>query len=501
MQRITESLAREILPLVQAMKHEDFERMIVDHLDRRREDFVNVKKGPRGRDGGSDITALLVAPDNQPRKVSVQCKRYKSTSLSSEDVSDTFQGITNTASDLGILASSQELSQSARDYIQGLGRRWGAEIRWEEWCGTGLMKTLLRFPSVLLEYFPGIRSRLPLKHEWEPACPGFEIVTGQEPPSGSPERFYNGFPPAWSDLAGNHDIGRRSYDSVLRIVKNISAPSPGKVPGGVITGSAGAGKTTLLRRAGFDAARSGMLTIILKNDWRTYSSGLALQVGELARISKSRVLVLVDDVADLGARRLEGMLRELAEEGVPACFLFAEESGPWNFVLKYVPSVRDMRPSHVRLTELLDSERDELVDRILQYEHDGLIQSHCRLTRSERLGLFEAAEHQMVVALFKLRHGANFRTIIEREYDRIPDALTQSLYATVCYLCGRFGFAIPENLALKQTGINQPTQIDLFVAVTKDLLVEEAGLLKWTPLSRPFFARNKLIFGGVCLVV
>ena len=25
--------------------------------------------------------------------------------------------------------------------------------------------------------------------------------------------------------------------------------------------------------------------------------------------------------------------------------------------------------------------------------------------------------------------------------------------------------------------------------------------LKWTPLSRPFFARNKLIFGGVCLVV
>lgn len=85
----------------------------------------------------------------------------------------------------------------------------------------------------------------------------FELVPASATPTIDTPRFLYGYPPSWSDLAAQIDIGRSLTSEIIKEVeKRFNEPLPvDRLI--LLLEETGAGKTTVLRRVAFDLAQRG----------------------------------------------------------------------------------------------------------------------------------------------------------------------------------------------------------------------------------------------------
>jgi tetratricopeptide (TPR) repeat protein len=475
---ITEPLITKILEKFNDLTPEEFVSLIVEHLDRR-SDYFDVQPGPpRGADKKVDIFAMMRSLTDVPRRVAFQCKRYRRSPLNSSAIHQTVEAILYKEADEGVIVSTSEPTMGAQEAILQW-RRDGKVLQYEQWCGRGLVRNLVtNTPSVLIRYFPELRLLLPTGHEFGPLCPSFEIVIPIPSQDGtSADKFYDGHPPSWQNLAANHDIEREIYVKPGGIRDGIHELLNG--PEGVHTvaflGVAGTGKTALLRRLGFDIASRGYLVLRLLEDWLFTNSSLSKQIKDVVRVSDSPVLVLVDNAADLVFERnlFQATLREL-ETTKAVVVALSEQPDRWNSAIRRTSFLtQNENYSSYYVHNLLPSECESLVDRILKYEQDGTVSKvYCALSREERLDMCQGmADRQLLIAMIQMRHGASFQRIIQNEYERIPMAEAKEAYLLTCYF-QTFNLPLPIDLLLRTLGIKSVLSVQEFEEASEGLLIE-----------------------------
>jgi tetratricopeptide (TPR) repeat protein len=477
---ISEPLIGQILEKLKSLSSTDFVDLVVEHLDHR-SDYFEVEPGPpKGPDRKVDIFAMRRSPTDVPRRVVFQCKLYRKTNLDSQAVYQTVQAILYKDADEGVIVSTREPTIDAKETIEQF-QRDGKVIDYKQWCGRGLVLNLVSVsPSVLVRRFPELRGRLPTAHEYSHLCPSFEIVVPTiEPINLKADRFYNGFPPTWENLAAAHDIERDVYTNEDGILKQVLRRLGDKA--GVWTlallGVGGTGKTTILRRLGFDVAEQGHLVLRLVDDWFATNASLSKQIKDVVRLADTPALVLLDNCADLVFERnlFQATFREL-ETTRPVVVVLGEQPDRWNSALRRISSLnRQGNYSVHTIHHLLPSECELLVDRILSYEQDGtLSETYCELSRQERLSLCQdIADRQLLVAMMQMRRGTQFRKIIQNEYERIPMAEAKEAYLLTCYFRA-YNISLPIDLLLRSLRVRSPMSVQEFKESSEGLFIENS---------------------------
>jgi tetratricopeptide (TPR) repeat protein len=474
---IPEVLIQDVLAKLKSLSDKDFVNLIQEHL-RMRADFSNVEPGPAGPDEKVDILATLQIAGEPPRKIAFQCKRYTTTPLTDSHVNEVFMGMTHKGADEGVLVSTRKLTLTGERLAAKIFSEYARRIQYRDWCEGGLCLNLIgNTPSVLVRWFPELLRKLPIAHELGHLCPSFEIVPViQARQAVRADRFFNGFPPSWENLSAGHDIERQTYtgpEGAKKLILSMLAKNDGPLLVAYL-GSGGCGKTTLLRRTGFDLAREGSVVLRLTEDWRLVPASLSKQIGDIRRTTASPVVILIDNAGDLAldVDILNGTISELSEHK-NVVIVLAEQLDRWHSALRRLPLLVNGVNYFPRFVHhLLHTECETLVDKILEYESNGTLSEKLSdLSRGERLQLCtNVADRQLLVAMFQMRHGLQFRRIMEREYDRIPTVQGKDAYAYVCYFNG-FGLPLPLNLILRALKISGAVS-------TQELLDSTDGLFR-----------------------
>jgi tetratricopeptide (TPR) repeat protein len=477
---VTQALIESVLARMNQLSPERFVDLIVDHL-RRRDDFHNVEPGPtRGRDQRVDIFALHRVGDEPPVRAIFQCKHYTSKSPNAKDVTEVVEGIGLKKADEGYLVSTGYLTPDGRQAADNTPDVFGKRVHYQDWCHQGLVFNFIKnTPSILVRWFPDLRSQLEWTHEHSPLCPSFEIVPSRanSPSAVKADRFYDGYPPTWEELFACLDIDRTVYSQEQGIRWRARQLLAGRSATSVVLllGVAGTGKTTLLKRLAVDMTTLGVLTLRLRDDWLLSAASLAQQIQDVARESGSALLILMDNAADLVFDRniLQRTIREL-EPSQPVVFALADQPDRWNLARRQLSCLNEGENYFPeRLHHLFQNECEGLVDRILQYESDGTLSVRCNLSRSERLALCNViSERQLLIAMLQMRHGTEFRKIIEREYELIPTEEGKSAYSLVCYF-NTFRLSLPINLVLRALRIEGHIAIERLRNSTQGLFGED----------------------------
>jgi len=222
--------------------------------------------------------------------------------------------------------------------------------------------------------------------------------------------------------------------------------------------------------------KAGFITLRLREDWLAIRASVAKQIEAIVHRTSGGVLVVLDNASDLHveARMLQGTLSEIQPDW-PVVLVMGEQPDRWQYVCREVPYARGIAESSlVRVHQLLPSECNALVDRILTYEAEGTLTKQPRaLTRDERLQLCVGeADRHFLVAMMQMRHGGRFGELIRTEFDRVPTAEAQEAYGAVC-LFNDYGVSIPESVALEAFGATTASAIQALRDATTGLLVSD----------------------------
>lgn len=315
----------------------------------------------------------------------------------------------------------------------------------------------------------------------------FTVVQRKSPVPGlTADHFFSGFRPDWLDLAADFDIPRNVYtrpDGISSCLAEMLKQKESPLRALGIVGAGGAGKSTLLRRIAYDAAdKLNALVLMPKPNWTAASNDILSQLRHACGTSFQPVVMVLDDLAehlDEGST-LPVLLQEA--ERLAVVLLFAEHPDQWRRILKKLPTLAEQSVcARFSVHGLSDAEAESLVDRILNYEDRGILTpvASRQLSRQQRLELCKtSADRQLVVAMLQMRYGEKFRTIIEREYNRVPSLGGQNAYALVAYFEG-LHLPPPVSLLLRVTHADAtPVATTEFFECTDGLFVEEAESLR-----------------------
>jgi hypothetical protein len=186
----------------------------------------------------------------------------------------------------------------------------------------------------------------------------FDLVPAQTSVDSKALKFSYGNPPAWSDLAGNWDVGRSLTARVRPIVEAmISRDLPER--GIVILDTVGVGKTTVARRVAFDMAAKGFKVLecsaLSRIDQRTTAASLDLIDGP--------VILLVDNFAEQAAS-IAGVLA--SAEKADVVFLGAERSYREHHITRAFGDIR------YRTINGLTMSREEAEQLVANYTRRGM---------------------------------------------------------------------------------------------------------------------------------
>jgi len=488
---------KTVLEYLTNLSDQEFVNLMVRHLDFRA-DFLDVVEGPPGPDAGVDIVAKRRVVGGGLVDVAVQCKCYaKQPSVSRSAAASFLDGMRRKGIRHGLLIATVTPSDSARDSCES-AKTDGYYVEWRDWTGHGLVHTLLLHTPSLLLNIPALTEIIPLPFVVAQYCPSFEVVEPVSPVgTGYADRFYNGFPPTWIDLELGFDIQRIQYTKEDGLKKTaMSALAEGRRLTYAVLGVSGTGKTTLLRRLAYDAAKADHLALRLRDDWIAVKSPIAKQVETVLEKTQRSVLVIIDNASDLHFKAgvLEGTLLELKPDW-PVVVLLADQPDRWQYMSREVPYARGVPESKIlRLHQLMQTECEALVDRILRYEEDETLRERtCSLSRAQRLQLcIEDADRQFLVAMLQLRHGMRFKELIKNELARIPTERARETYSTVC-LFNNYGLSIPEPLVLKAFGADTALSIQSLKDATTGLLISDwLGLRARHPRIARIVARHAI---------
>lgn len=265
--------------------------------------------------------------------------------------------------------------------------------------------------------------------------------------------FHHGFNPEWSAVEQGFDAKRDLTDALLvdHFIEMKDAEDE-KTQFVLVKAHAGAGKTILLQRLAWDAAAEfDCHCIFIK------PNGLvdAASIQELIGLTKERLFLFVDDVAD-HSEEVESLLRTIGPEGRRLTVVAAERINEWSFcdrLNQYVTD--DYEMSYLSSTE---------IDRLL-----ALLDKNSALGTLEHLdadGRREAfadrAGRQLLVALHEATLGKPFEDIIEDEYNAVQPDRARRIYLTICVL-NRLNVSVRAGIVARIHGIPfQQFQRDFF---------------------------------------
>lgn len=468
----------ELVRCLDELTEPKFVELVAEHLEAR-DDFDHIEIGPRGPDRGADIIAdHRMSTDSVPRRTVFQLKHYTARAPNSNAVADLLKGMALKEAQEGILVSTRPPTDDAREHIRAM-RKQNQFIAYDPWCGRNLARTLLRTPRVVSKFFPDLGIPFLHEKEIEVACPSFEVVPKLSDISvaSNADSFYSGHPPSWGELRAQFDIPRDVYaeGSELRskLASLLTRPAITVVS---VTGVAGSGKTTLLKRIALDTAENGIPALKLREDWLETPVSLARQVSDASRLSNSPLLVLVDNASDLVFERniFDRTIRELRSSvsDKSIVVICSDETHRWAAASRRVPSLSLSHKATVH--HLLASECQRLVDSILMLEKASKLTTITDMSREGRLHLCETpAERQLLVAMYQMRHGEQFKVIMRAEYERVPLSESRMAYGLVSQLQS-LSLAAPKRAILEAVGVRTAEQIAEFAATTNGLLVEDA---------------------------
>lgn len=432
---------------IEAMKGlspEEFVDLIGDYL-RALPEYHSVVQGPiLGPDGGIDISAKIKDSFGEESTVVFQCKRYTAMAPSASDVGSFVVGMSREKASAGVIASTTPMGISARNAARDLSP--SHKIYWKDWCGLDLVRKMAeKVPGLLKSRFPELSKLLPVQHELAEIIPSFELVApNMEHDDDNCELFYSGWQPTWANLSSSRDIIRSIYSgpggilqTAIDGIKLLGDQAPRPV-GIMLSGVAGSGKSVILHRLAYDLAQMGRTVIRLRSGayWNATHS-LSMQIENLLGHIDGPLSIMMDDISDFGGAEfgaLAAFVRDVAPLNV--FLMLGDQSDRWWItrrnlsLLKPTSSLKEFCVTHLNNIEC-----ESLVDRILQYETEGLIAKRCGLNREQRMQYASGvAERQMLVAMLQMRFGNKFEDIIIREQKRIPSEKGQELYIWVSYL-------------------------------------------------------------------
>lgn len=461
------SILDVVLDRLSGLSGEEFQDLIYEYLLCCPMQFHSVVRGPySGPDGGVDIKATARFPTGSEHRIIFECKGGKSPPGRDAAASLLLAAATTGAREAVLVSPSQVTNSFAT-----AANEVRDKIEYKNWTHHNLASSLIeRAPQLLLRHWPELRPSIPFRPPGSELVSAFEII---EPAKAgeSADRFYDGYTPLWSDLEANFDIPRleyiRSEGLKEAVTAHLNSGEGIKLIG--IRGAAGAGKSTVLRRAAYDLAKSGFDSLRLLDDWQCSGTALSRQITEYAEERKVPIIISIDSASQLNLvdSKLDSLLVELANSALPApiAVVVADEINHWHRLRASVEQLSAYGRCQVfTVDQLLDDEISELVDRIWEYEENGCLRTrHCELTRAERINLCSTEfDRYLIVAMLRMRHGAGFRELLYKEYDRLAGSSQAQLgYALLCYF-GSLGLSIPSPLLYRASEVTNAVDAHKF---------------------------------------
>lgn len=256
--------------------------------------------------------------------------------------------------------------------------------------------------------------------------------------------FYRGYSDDWSFLAANLDSRRSIVDSILKSVFLSSGSEQGVIVS-ALTGYAGAGTTVALKRIAWDAVKNHEKSVLYLSGQGLFRADL---IEELADLINERLFVIVDD-APSHAETLTKSIRQFKLNGRNISFLLAGRTNEWN---NHCETLDPFVDTALEIGDLRTREIIELIEKLEIHHCLGVLSDY---TRDERIKIFEdsqAANRQLLIALFHATQGKNLAEIAHDEYNRIEPRKAQEIYADICTL-NRFGAPVRAGLIARLSNI------------------------------------------------
>jgi tetratricopeptide (TPR) repeat protein len=344
--------------------------------------------------------------------------------------------------------------------------------------------------GILAETFPTLRTRIGFPDRLLQLAPAFHQIQAAQfgPASSLADRFLDGFPPNWGDLAAQFDLPRELYDGPRGLRSAVGTAlnaEQARLTLFSIVGVAGAGKSTMLRRLAYDAAVSGFSVLSLRPDWVNSSIPIFKQLVDMLEFVGTPSIVILDNAAQLF--RDEQLRADVIEDLLsrnpnPTVLIAADEPQHWYAIdRKNIGTHENFSHTSHHLGQLSEAECELLVDHLIKLETNGNVtmRAGAFLDRDARLSLCKRhAQRQMLIALLQLRHGKGFITIIRNEFERLAQFPSyQAAYGTASFAQTLFG-SVPETLLLRINEIKGFLEIGNFWRQMEQLLTRtEVGIV------------------------
>lgn len=259
-----------------------------------------------------------------------------------------------------------------------------------------------------------------------------------------PKAFYRGYFEDWSAIENNLDVRRTLADDITS--EAILADADNQEIDQqlfAITGHAGSGKTVLLRRLAWDAATEyDRICVALRPSVQVRYA----PVQELHRLTKSRILLFVDRLPDVGASLTQTLERAAADK-IPITVIGTARTNAWHALQEALDSYLSAAYDVPYLDE---REIDGLLALLAKHGSLGHLESQSLEQRREALA--KKAGRQLLVALHEATLGKPFSDIVFDEFKSIENPAAQSLYLTTCVL-HRLGVPVRAGLISRIHGI------------------------------------------------
>lgn len=328
--------------------------------------------------------------------------------------------------------------------------------------------------------------------------PSFRKIEIPNESNENADRFYDGFPPHFSDLKSSFDFPRKLYTKERGIkskIEELNATKTSVINFILIKGVGGSGKSTLLKRIAFDLTSTGRNVFFLNKDWLEDKQINKLQ-SQIKRLVSEypECVIVIDDIADCILKEeinFPELINSLNPKNV--LFVLADQPDRWNKVL---PKVRELNAASLLtiydLHQLDEIECEDLADKMIELETKGKLSiRHINLTKDERVALCkENSKRHFVVAMLQIRYGKRFSDIIIEEFEKIPSEKGKEAYLMVCF-CNHLGLQIPESIVISALHLTSSLSINEFHSYTEGVLIySKYGLSSRHPIIAREIYRN-----------
>ncbi|TWI96811.1 hypothetical protein JN11_03924 [Mucilaginibacter frigoritolerans] len=291
-------------------------------------------------------------------------------------------------------------------------------------------------------------------------------------------RFYDGFPVRYEDLAADFDFPRAIYfnkNGIADVLKRHEEQTESSFI--IISSPGGTGKSILINRIGFNLAGKGKQVFTLNSDWIEdhRSHNLQTQI-KLFIKHVDDCIIIIDGVAECIFRE-EINLKSITESFLDkkVLWLFCEQSNRWNQVKNKIRAITSNRNFfYFQLTTLTDIECNTIVDKMIDLEeHGDLTVKNASLSRHERLEICQnSSGRHLLIAMLQTRYGKNFYDIILEEYENIPSKIGKEAYLNICFW-HKWYIKIPESLFMSSMSFETALDLSDYKTTTEDLIIND----------------------------